>query len=190
MTPREVEEYRALRATIRERGTTRLWLFLAGLAAWAASTIATSALAALPVATLLPLLVLAAGFEAIFSLHTGVERIGRYVQVFFEEHDEPAGSSLEDLTDVPRVTRAWERVAMAYGRAYPGGADPLFTAHFVLATCLNFVPVILAEPLRIELTIVGAVHLLFIARILTARHHAGRQRATDLERFQRIKQGI
>ena len=48
MTPREIEEYRALRDTIRERGTARIWVFLAGLVAWGALTTATAALAALP----------------------------------------------------------------------------------------------------------------------------------------------
>jgi len=28
MTPRELEEYRALRHTIRERGTARVWIFV------------------------------------------------------------------------------------------------------------------------------------------------------------------
>src|SRR5258706_8380613 len=88
MTSRELEEYRALRDTIRERGTARVWVFLAGMVAWGALTIATAALAALPVATFLPLLVLAAAFEGVFSLHVGVERIGRYIQAFLEE---PAG---------------------------------------------------------------------------------------------------
>src|SRR5947208_9263461 len=77
MTPRELEEYSALRATIRERGTARVWVFLAGLALWAALTIATAALVSLPVAALLPLLTLAATFEMVFALHTAVERIGR-----------------------------------------------------------------------------------------------------------------
>ena len=31
MTEREREEYRALRATIRERGTARHWLFVGGM---------------------------------------------------------------------------------------------------------------------------------------------------------------
>src|SRR5712692_11822960 len=90
MTPRDQEEYRALRATIRERGTTRIWIFVVGLVGWAGLVIATAALAALPVATLLPLLVLAVVFEAVVALHTGVERIGRYIQVFFED-DPPVG---------------------------------------------------------------------------------------------------
>ena len=188
MTPREVEEYRALRATIRERGTTRVWIFLAGLAAWAASTIATTALAAPRLATLFPLLVLAAGFESIVSLHTGVERIGRYLQVFFED-EELAESSRRDAPGSSRITAAWERVAMAYGRTYHGGSDPLFTAHFILATVLNFLPVLLSEPVPVEVIVIGAAHILFIGRVVIARHHAGRQRATDLECFQRIRRG-
>ena len=174
MTPRELEEYTALRATIRQRGSLRVGLFVAALAAWAAATIATAALAALPIATLLPLLLLSAGFEALFSLHTGVERIGRYLQVFYE--------------DTGATGREWERTAMAYGRAYPGGSDPLFGLHFMIATVLNFVPVILAEPVQLDVSVVGAVHLGFIARILLARHAAAGQRARDLDRFQHLKE--
>ena len=84
MTPRALEEFKALRDTVRSRGTARVWVFLAGLVGWGALTIATASLAALPVATFLPLLILAITFEAVFSLHVGVERIGRYIQVFLE----------------------------------------------------------------------------------------------------------
>jgi hypothetical protein len=179
MTPREIEEYRALRATIRQRGTVRVWVFLATMVAWAAATIATAALAALPVATLLPLLLLAAGFEAVFSLHTGVERIGRYLQVFYGD-DDPASQGPE-----------WERTVMAYARAYPGrGSDQLFSLFFIVAAVLNFVPVILAQPVQIEVIVVGTVHLMLVARILIAHRRATGQRARDLERFQRIKQGL
>lgn len=177
MTPREIEEYRALRQTIRQRGSLRITLFLVGLVAWGAATIATATLAALPVATLLPLLLLAAGFEVVLGLHTAVERIGRYLQVYYE-NDNPS-----------RPERAWERTAMAYGQTYPGGSDPLFAAYFIIATVLNFVPVILAEPVQLEVTVVGSAHALVVARILLARYHASGQRAKDLERFQRIKQG-
>ena len=171
MTPREAEEYSALRATIRERGSLRFVIFLVGIVAWAAATIATAALAALPIASLLPLLVLASAFEAVFALHTGVERVGRYLQVFYE--DEGA--------------REWERTAMAYGRAHPGGPDALFSVYFLLAVLLNFVPVLLAEPVRLEVSVVGAVHLVFAGRVFAARRAAGRQRAIDLERFQQLK---
>jgi len=170
MTPSELEEYRALRETIRERGTARVWVFVAGLVAWGALTIATAALAALPVATLLPLLVLAAVFEAVFSLHTGVERVGRYIQVFHED------------------TAGWEHTAMAYGRAPRGsGTDPLFTAFFIGATFLNFVPVLIAEPVATEVVVMGAAHLLLVVRILFARRAAGQQRAADLERYRNLK---
>jgi hypothetical protein len=176
MTPHEVEEYRALRATIRDRGTLRIWLFFTVMAVWGAATIATASLAALPVATLLPLLILAAGFEALFAVHTGIERIGRYLQVFYAPGE---------------TERDWERTVMAYGRAYPGAnADPLFSWHFLLGIVLNFVPVLLAEPVRLEVSVVGTVHLLFAARVIAARRSSHRQRTVDLERFERLQRDL
>ena len=56
MTAREIEEYKALRATIRERGTARHWILLAGIAVWATLTLALAFLGAVPVAVLVPLL--------------------------------------------------------------------------------------------------------------------------------------
>jgi hypothetical protein len=172
MTPRDLEEYKALRETIRERGTTRVWMVLAGLTAWAGLTIATAALATLPIATLVPLLILATAFEAVFSLHTGVERIGRYVQVFFEEED----------------SRGWEHAAMAYGGMFGGGGDPIFASSFQIATVLNFIPAVVANPVPIEWAVVGSVHLLFIVRVALARRKARRQRTIDLDRFRQLKQ--
>jgi hypothetical protein len=175
VTPRETEEYRALRATIGERGTTRVWLALLGLGAWGALTIAASSLTPWPVATLVPLLVLAAAFESVFAMHTGVERIGRYLQVFYEDDES---------------VRAWEHQAMAYGGRFPGtGSDALFAAHFCTATFLNFIPVALANPVPVEYVIVGSMHLLVVGRILQARMQARRQRSVDLERFQQLKAG-
>jgi hypothetical protein len=171
VTAREQEEYRALRATIRERGTARVCLFVVGLLAWAAVSVATAALASAPVATFVPLLVLAATFEAVLALHVGVERLGRYVQVFFE-------------TDGP----GWEHAAMSFGR--PAGAiaiDPLFSAPFAFAALLNAVPILGMSPVGVELAVVGVGHLLFIARVLTARLAARKQRAIDLARFQELK---
>src|SRR3981081_4833041 len=83
MTAREQVEYRALRATMREPGTARVYIFAGGLTAWGALAVTTAALASTPLATLLPLLVLTAIFEAVFALHVGVERIGRDLQVFY-----------------------------------------------------------------------------------------------------------
>ncbi len=164
------EEYRVLRQTISQRGTARVWVFLAGILGWAALTIATAALATLPVATFLPLLVLAVTFEAVFSLHVGVERIGRYLQVFHEDNG------------------GWEHTAMAFGRPLAGtGTDPLFATHFILATLLNIVPALLAEPIRLEITVVGTAHLLFAVRIVLAKRTASKQRAADLKRFEALR---
>jgi hypothetical protein len=180
MTAREQDEYSALRATIRERGTARVCIFVAGIAAWTAATIATAALASSPIASLLPLLLLAGVFEAIFALHVGVERIGRYLQVFYEAAP-PAQPALPAL---PK----WEHAAMAFGR--PRGAattDALFTVPFLLATVFNVAPALLLNPIRAELIFVGGAHALFVIRLAVARLAAGRQRAIDLKRFQQLK---
>ena len=178
MTPRELEEYKALRATIRQRGTSRVWVFVVGLALWGGLVLATAASMPTPVATLLPLLVLAGAFEAVFALHTGVERIGRYIQVFYEGD-----------TGDPSSSRQWEHTAMAFGPTAPGGGtDPLFAAFFTLATVCNFVPALLAAPIPVEWAVVGLVHLVFVGRLIVARRHSTRQRANDLGRFQMLKE--
>jgi hypothetical protein len=173
MTPRHLEEFRELRATVRERGTARIWVFLAGMIGWGGLTIATASLAALPVATFLPLLILAITFEAVFSLHVTVERIGRYIQVFLEDDED-----------------GWEHVAMAAGPPLKGtGVDPLFTAHFLVAVVLNIVPALLAQPVPLEVGVVLGVHLIVVIRILVARGIASRQRQADLRRFTAFKSG-
>jgi hypothetical protein len=175
VTECELEEYRALRATIRERGTQRVWLAWSGLVIWSALTIGAMALALWPVATLVPLLVLAVTFECVFAIHTAVERVGRYLQVFYETDTESA--------------RGWEHQAMAFGQAFPGtGPDPLLSVGFALATVFNFIPVILAGALPVEYGVIGGLHVVFAARILQARQQAGQQRAKDLDRFQQLRQ--
>jgi hypothetical protein len=178
MTGREQDEYRALRATIRERGTARTYVFVAGMTAWTAATIATTSLASTPLATLLPLLLLASVFEAIFALHIGVERIGRYIQVFYEE----------DTGDEGQSQRRWEHAAMGFGR--PGGApalDALFTVPFLLAAAFNIAPAMLLNPIQAELIFVGGAHALFLLRVAVARQAAAKQRGIDLERFKQLK---
>ena len=170
MTSREIEEYSALRATIRARGTARVWIFLVGLAVWASLWTAGAALALPPIASLAFLIELASAFEGVFALHVGVERLGRYLQVFHED--------------------AWEQTAMGFGRPRAGtGSDPLFAAFFGLAALLNLVPVIIAGAVRLELILIGAGHAAFLARLIAARHAAGRQRSADLERFLAMRQG-
>ena len=163
------QEYAALRDTIRERGTARMLLLPVTFGIWAGIAVATTAVIQLPIASLLPLVVLAAGFEAIYALHINVERIGRYLQVFHE----PDGG--------------WEHVAMEFGRRFPGrGPDALFSALFLTATAINYLPVALggATP---ELVAGGLLHLLLALHIGTARSRASQQRQKDLERFLAIK---
>ncbi len=162
-------EYEALRATIRERGTVRMFLLPVTFGIWGAVAIATTAAIALPIAALLPLVVLAAGFEAIYALHVNVERIGRYIQVFHE----PDGG--------------WEHIAMTYGQRFPGkGPDPLFSALFLIATALNYLPVALGGMVP-ELVVAGILHLLLAFHIGTARSRASHQRQQDLDRFEALK---
>lgn len=164
------EEFAALRATIRERGTARMILLPAALALWAGVAIATTAAVALPIAALVPLVVLAAGFEAIYALHVNVERIGRYIQVF---HETEGG---------------WEHVAMAFGRRFPGGGpDALFSALFLTATALNYLPIVLGGATA-ELIVAGVLHLLLAFHIGTARRRAALQRQLDLERFETLRE--
>jgi hypothetical protein len=125
----------ALRATIRERGTARMVLVPIIFIGWAATAIATSAVITVALSSLVPLLVLAAGFEAIFALHSNVERIGRYLQVFHEEDGE------------------WEHVAMEFGRRFGGrGPEPLHPRLFALTVSVNYLPAALGGT-QIELAL-------------------------------------
>ena len=109
-----------------------------------------------------------ATFEAVFALHIGVERIGRYLQVFHEPDAR---------------CRDWERTAMAFGRGVPGSAPIRCSSWvFALATLLNFVPVMLAGPVAIEVYESGA-HTGVPRRLAIARRAAARQRAVELARF-------
>ena len=167
MTDRALEEYTALRATITQRGSVRTCVFVLGLAIWCMVALAATFIS-IPMVTILPLVLLAGTFEAVFALHVGVERVGRYLQVFHEDR--------------------WEQTAMAFGAPLAGtGSDPLFAVFFGLAAVCNFVPVLLAEPVRVELATIGTAHALFIVRLIVARQVASRQRAADLERFQSIR---
>ncbi len=143
-------------------------VFAAGLSTWAVLSFALVALAAAPLASLFPLLVLFATFEAVFALHVGVERVGRYLQVFYDDR--------------------WETTAMAFGQPLAGtGSDPLFAAVIAVATVCNLIPVFLAEPIPVEITVIGLIHAAFIVRIGLARRAASRQRAADIARFREIK---
>ena len=109
----------------------------------------------------------------IHALHVGAERIGRYLQVYYE-----------DAPDAPR----WETTAMAVGPALPGGGiDPLFSVVFISATLANLIPAFTPGPTRLELAFLLPLHLAVVVRIVRARGAAARQRAVELESYRAIK---
>ena len=168
------DEFRALRSTIQQRGSIRMLVVPVVFIGWAGTAVATAAVITVAVSTLVPLLILVAGFESVFALHVNVERIGRYLQVFHEA----------DVT-------GWESVAARFSQSSArGNPDPLFGRLFVLATSVNFLPAALGWENIPELVVLAVLHLLFINRVRLARAFAASQRDRDLERFLALKQEI
>jgi hypothetical protein len=173
MTDHGQTEYQALRDTIRERGTARLCAVLAGFVGWGALAIALLITELEGAITLAPFVVLVATFEINFFIHTGVERIGRYLQVFYEERSGSIG---------------WETTAMNFGAKFPSGLDPLFAVIFATTTALNFLSSLTVAQRRpgwVALSLLA--HLAFAYRIVAARKLAASQRALDLERFRALR---
>jgi hypothetical protein len=165
-------EFTILRRTIAVRSTARILLLPLVLFGWAVAA-GTIGLGDSPMSALITLGLLAAGFEAIHALHVGAERIGRYLQVFYEA-DEPG----------PR----WETAAMAVGPALPGGGvDPLFTLVFSGAVATNFLLTVLATPTPPALATLGVLHAGLIVRFFRARLAAARQRTVELESFRALR---
>ena len=165
-------EFTALRATIASRGTARMVLAPVVIIGWASLAIVVVLLGDLPVAALPPLAVLVGGFEAINALHVGVERIGRYLQVFYEG---------------PPEAPAWESTAMAAAPLLRGGVDPLFTVVFAAAAILNMTTALVPEPTPLETLTIGGLHAAFLMRLARARQQAGSQRARDLRALQEVR---
>ena len=169
-------EFAILRRTIAARGTARMILFPVTMVGWATLALIVLMFSEAPVATLFPLAVLVGGFEAIHALHVGVERIGRYLQVYYE-----------DAETGPR----WETTVMAVGPALPGGGiDPLFSMVFACAAFVNIMPALTPIRTRIEMGVIGILHLAFVVRVVRARGAAARQRAVELETFRAIHSQI
>jgi hypothetical protein len=166
-------EYRSLRETIQTRGTLRFIVAALTFPAWGALALWCWTSEAGFIAGLIPLFVLSAGFEIVLSIHTGVERIGRYVQLMFE--------------DGGPTPPAWEHVAVAMGPSWhsPGGLDPLFSLVFIVAAMLNFV-VAGAQSDSTQVAFASIVHLSFILRVLFARRFAAVQRKFDLAKLESV----
>ena len=167
------EEYRSLRATVQRRGNIRVVMALTTWSVWAVLATLAWTTGRPPMAGLIPLIVLAGGFEVVLSLHAGVERIGRYIQVAFE-----AGVS---------TPPAWEHVAMGMGNRWlsPGGLDPLFSSVFLIAAATNALPA-LTSGSTAEVVAAVVVHLGFAIRVILAKNFVRRQRAHDLKAVQQV----
>ena len=171
-------EYLVLRRTIAQRGSLRHVLFITGIVVWAVTLTAVLALLPYPLASAIPLLVLTATFEAIRPLHFGAERIGRYLQVFYEE----AGASERPLRDTP----SWERVAMRFGSVPGVGGHPLFLPTFLLAAALNYFAMFTSAPGAIDTALMAIPHLMFGAWLLAAHAAMKKQRAIELDRLRHL----
>jgi hypothetical protein len=175
-TPLELEEYRALRAVIGQRGSLRVVLVIVALVGWAVAAALVTSLVALPLAALIPLLVLVAGLEAAHALHIGAERIGRYLYVRYESVGSPM----------------WETAIGAFGsRRMPFGGRPSgahFAAVFALAVLTNLATAALGAT-SIELAALATLHALVIVRIALARAASKNQRREDQAEFERILTG-
>lgn len=166
-------EFSVLRQTIAWRGTARMVLVPITFVTWAALSLVVLLFGDVPVAALFTLVVLASGFEAVHALHVGGERIGRFLQVFYE-----------GIPEGPR----WETSVTSVGPGLPGGGiDPLFTFIFAAAAFLNMMLVLLPMPSRTELGIIGVLHIAFVLRLVRARGAAARQRAVELESFRAVR---
>ena len=170
MTIREAE-FAALRQTIAARGTVRVVLAVTAVVAWATLASLQALYSDLPLLAMIPLTVLMGGVEAVWALHVGAERIGRFIQVSYETRD---GAS-------------WETSAMRASPGLPGsGADPLFSVVFAVASLVNLGVAFVAEPTPIEIVLLFAAHAALLLRLARARIVAGRQRRADLAAFKAI----
>lgn len=177
--PFGLEEYRALRATVRERGSLRFLVTSITFSAWGAVLTTLCAVTLIPTFILVPLVVLAAGFELNLAIHVGVERIGRYLQVKYERD--------------PQSAAGWEHAVMKL-QVPAGGVDALFLVVFLSALTLNFVVALwlaveVTGPdeigvVRVETLVVAVLHAIVAARWLHAAKFAKSQRARELPAFE------
>jgi hypothetical protein len=177
--PLGLEEYRALRATIRERGSLRFLVTSITFSAWAAVLTTLCAVTVVPTFILVPLVVLVAGFEVNLAIHVGVERVGRYLQVKYERN--------------PQSAAGWEHAVMKL-QVPTGGLDALFLAVFFSALALTFVVGLWlaaaslgpdeATAMRAESLVVAILHAVVAARWLQAARYAKSQRSRELPAFE------
>lgn len=165
-------EYASLRQAIAQRGQMKATVALVGLLGWAALWLAGFVLLSDVRVTAVSLAVLWATFEIIRPLHIGAERLGRYLQVFYE---------------VPGQLPAWEHTAMALGASVPGAAGhPMYIPLFVGATLLNATALWVDGPLTFEGALMLGPHLALLWWLWRADRAMRVQRVDDLARLQAL----
>jgi hypothetical protein len=177
--PLALEEYRALRATIRERGSLRFLVTAITFSAWAAVLTTLCADTVVPTFVLVAVVLLAAGFELNLAIHVGVERVGRYLQVKYERD--------------PQTAAGWEHAVMSL-QVPRGGLDALFLVVFLSALALTFVVGLWLDAagtgsdevgaIRAETLVVAVLHAIVAVRWLQAAKYARSQRARELSAFE------
>ena len=148
-------------------------LFVVTLVTWAVVAGLVAVFISLPLASLLSLILLMAGFEAVHALHVSVERIGRYLFVRYE-----SGS--------PKLM--WEGAIAAFGAGHRPStrpADAVFSLLFLIAIMANLLVSALGATTP-ELVAIGAAHALAALRVLIAKRTFAAQRAEDQARFEAV----
>ena len=179
----QLEEFRALRAAIRERTSARLLFLAIAWVGWA--SLATAIMLVLPAVPLLvlPLVVLLAAFEVNLAIVRGAEHIAAYLRLAFEER---------------RAVPGWETASADLARRYPkSDADPAFFWPFVAVLGANYLCVVLAvgetaDPAihvredSLDLALVTALHAAVLVRFVLGRRWLVGGRERELQRLRAV----
>ena len=179
----QLEEFRALRASVRERAIARVLLLAMTWLGWAALATAIMLVVPAPLLLTVPLVVLLAAFEVNLGTVRAAERVSNYLRVVFEER---------------RGVSGWETASADLAGQYPSSVgDPLFMWVFVAVLCANYLCVVIAIPETtdptarsredsLDLAVVTTLHLALVLRFVLARRslHAGR--TIELERLRAV----
>jgi hypothetical protein len=175
----QLEEFRQLRTAIRERSTARVLVSFITFVSWGVLALVVRHSDASMAYGLVPLVVLAAGFELVLALHVGVERIGRYLAVFYEAS--------------PGMPK-WETAIAAFGRtAARTRTQPhvLLASEFIVSTGINLVFAVEFDLSVLAQDLAMAVfHVAFIARVVQAARQASHQREADAAAFRAIAKDL
>jgi hypothetical protein len=179
----QLEEFRALRAVIRERAIARVLVLTMAWVGWAALATAIMLVVPSPLLLTVPLVVLLAAFEVNLGIVRAADRVGNYLRVVFEER---------------RGVSGWETVSADMATHYPATAgDPVFFWVFVAVLCANYVCVLIAipettDPLArsredsLDLALITALHIAVLLRFVLARRALRSGRAGDIERLRSL----